>query len=37
MARVDNWLNAVRLTLGGTYIDPLTSNRLRSVRCPVSH
>lgn len=34
MARVDNWLNAVRLTLGGTYIDPLTSNRLFSVPCP---
>ncbi len=33
MARVDNWLNAVRLTLGGTYIDPLTSNRLFSRRC----
>jgi hypothetical protein len=33
MARVDNWLNAVRLTYGGTYIDPLTSNRLFSRRC----
>lgn len=37
MSRVDHWLAAVNHTIGGTLIDPLTSNRLFSaqVDCPV--
>ena len=30
MARVDHWLAPVKLTVGGQFIDPLTSNRLFS-------
>jgi len=32
MSRVDNWLGPVRVMLGGQIIDPLTSDRLFSVR-----
>ena len=30
MSRVDHWLAAVKTTIGGQLIDPLTSNRLFS-------
>lgn len=37
MSHVDHWLAAVKPTIGGTMIDPLTSNRLftERVECPV--
>ena len=30
MSRVDHWLAPVKLTVGGQFIDPLTSHRLFS-------
>jgi hypothetical protein len=37
MSRVDHWLAAVKPTIGGQLIDPLTSHRLSSLRvdCPI--
>ena len=32
MSRVDHWLAAVKPTIGGQLIDPLTSNRLFTTR-----
>jgi hypothetical protein len=34
MSRIDNWLAPVKLTIGGTLIDPLTSHLLFSTQVP---